>query len=55
MGPATIENTKLAIDVAGEPFTASGDVLVEQGFREAYPYGLKRDEQLPALAEGDVR
>ena len=54
MGPATIENTKLAIDVAGEPFTASGDVLVEQGFREAYPYGHKRDEQLPALAEGDV-
>ncbi len=54
MGPATIENTKLAIDVAGEPFTASGDVLVEAGFREAYPYGLKRDEQLPALEQGDV-
>ena len=54
MGPATIENTKLSIDVAGEPFTASGDVLVEAGFREAYPYGLKRDEQLPALAEGDT-
>ena len=54
MGPATIENTKLSIDVAGEPFAASGDVLVEAGFREAYPYGLKRDEQLPALAEGDV-
>ena len=54
MGPATIENTKLSIDVAGEPFTASGDVLVEAGFREAYPYGLKRDEQLPALKEGDV-
>ncbi len=54
MGPATIENTKLSIDVAGEPFTASGDVLVDPGFREAYPYGLKRDEQLPALAEGDV-
>ncbi len=54
MGPATIENTKLSIDVAGEPFTASGDVLVDAGFREAYPYGLKRDEQLPALSEGDV-
>ena len=54
MGPATIENTKLTIDVAGEPFQASGDVLVSPGFREAYPYGLKRDEQLPALAEGDV-
>ncbi len=54
MGPATIENTKLSIDVAGEPFTASGDVLVDAGFREAYPYGLKRDEQLPALAQGDT-
>ena len=54
MGPATIENTKLSIDVAGEPFTASGDVLVSPGFREAYPYGLKRDEQLPALSEGDT-
>ena len=54
MGPATIENTKLSIDVAGEPFTASGDVLVDAGFREAYPYGLKRDEQLPVLEQGDV-
>ena len=54
MGPATIENTKLSIDVAGAPFTASGDVLVEAGFREAYPYGLKRDEQLPQLAEGET-
>ena len=54
MGPATIENTKLSIDVSGEPFTASGDVLVEAGFREAYPYGLKKDEQLPALSEGDT-
>ena len=54
MGPATIENTKLAIDVSGEPFAASGDVLVEAGFREAYPYGLKKDEQMPPLKEGDV-
>ena len=54
MGPATIENTKIALDVAGESFTASGDVLVDAGFREAYPYGLKRDEQLPALAQGDT-
>ena len=52
--PATTENTKLSIDVSGEPFTASGDVLVDAGFREAYPYGLKRDEQLPPLAEGDA-
>ncbi len=52
MGPATIENTKLSIDVSGEPFAASGDVLVDAGFREAYPYGLKRDEQLPRACRG---
>lgn len=54
MGPATIEGTKLVVDVAGEPFTASGDVLKTPGFREAYPYGLKKDEHLPVLTEGDA-
>ena len=52
--PAVIEGTKLSIDVNGEPFSASGDVLKVPGFRGIYPFGLKRDEQLPALAEGDV-
>lgn len=50
---AVIEGTKVALDVAGEPFVAKGDVLVKEGFRAIYPYGLKRDEQLPALAEGE--
>ena len=54
MGSATIEGTKVTIDVAGEPFTVSGSVLASPGFRAAYPYGLKKDDQLPALAEGDV-
>jgi DNA topoisomerase-1 len=49
---AVIEGTKLAIEVAGEPFVAKGDVLARPGFRAIYPYGLKKDEQLPALAEG---
>ncbi len=51
-GPATIEGTKVNLDVAGEPFVAKGDVLVNPGFREIYPYGLKKDEQLPVLTEG---
>ena len=54
MGPATIENTKLTIDVEGEPFVASGDVLVDAGFREIYPFGMKREEQMPMLSEGDA-
>ena len=49
---AVVEGTKVALDVEGEPFTARGDVLVKPGFRAIYPYGLKKDEQLPSLAEG---
>ncbi len=49
---AVVEGTKVSLDVAGEPFVAKGDVLVELGFRAIYPYGLKKDEQLPALSQG---
>ena len=52
--PAVIEGTKIEIDVAGEPFQASGDVLKVPGFRAVYPFGLKKDEQLPALETGDT-
>ena len=54
MGPAVIEGTKVSLDVAGQPFSAAGDVLKEKGYRAAYPYGLKKDEQLPSLAQGDT-
>ncbi len=53
-GAATIEGTKVTVDVAGEEFVAKGDVLVAPGYRAIYPYGLKKDEQLPALSEGDT-
>ncbi len=52
--PAVIEGTKIEIEVAGEPFQASGDVLKVPGFRAVYPFGLKKDEQLPALETGDT-
>ncbi|MBQ9059312.1 MAG: topoisomerase DNA-binding C4 zinc finger domain-containing protein, partial [Atopobiaceae bacterium] len=51
---AVIEGTKVSLDVEGEPMQASGDVLVKPGFRAIYPFGMKKDEQLPALVEGDV-
>ena len=54
MGPATIEGTKVTFDVNGEPFQASGNVLASPGFRSIYPYGLKKDDQLPELHEGDI-
>jgi len=52
-GPATIEGTRVDLDVRGERFVAKGDVVVAPGFRAIYPYGLRKDEHLPALAEGD--
>jgi DNA topoisomerase-1 len=52
-GPAFIEATRVDIDVAGERFAAKGDVVVTPGFRAVYGYGLKKDEHLPAMAQGD--
>ncbi len=51
---AIVEGTKVSLDVAGQPFVAKGDVLVKPGFREIYPYGLKKDEQLPAMSTGQM-
>ncbi len=51
-GAATIEGTKVMLDVNGEGFAAKGDVLLNKGYREIYPYGLKKDETLPPMEEG---
>ncbi len=51
---AVVEGTKIGVDVAGQPFTAKGDVLVVPGYRAVYQYGMKKDEQMPQLAEGQV-
>jgi DNA topoisomerase-1 len=51
---AVIEGTRVDLDVAGERFVAKGDVVKVPGFRAIYPYGLRKDEHLPALAEGDA-
>ncbi|MDY2788924.1 MAG: DNA topoisomerase I [Atopobium sp.] len=53
MEPAVIEGTKFKITIANELFQASGDVLKVAGYRGVYPFGLKKDEQLPALEKGD--
>lgn len=47
------EKTTVTLDVAGQPFTASGEVVVKAGFRAIYPYGARKEELLPALAAED--
>ena len=55
---ATVEGTKVTLTVRGEssnvdePFVVRGDVTIDPGFRAIYPYGVKKDEQLPRLEEG---
>ncbi len=48
-----VEGTTIRFDVSGEPFTAKGDVVISPGYREIYPYGAKKEEELPALSEGE--
>ncbi len=57
--PAIIEGTKVTLGVKSihkdveEPFVVKGDATLVSGFREIYHYGVKKDEQLPILTEGD--
>lgn len=53
-GPARIEDTTVALDLNGEPFKAKGHVVLSAGYQEIYPFGVKRDEVLPALEPGDT-
>ncbi|MCR5845717.1 MAG: DNA topoisomerase I [bacterium] len=51
---AKVEGTKISLDVEGEPFIARGDNTVQTGFREIYPYGTKKEDELPSLSVGQV-
>lgn len=51
---AVVEGTKVSLDVNGQPFVAKGDVLIKEGFRAIYPFGLKKDEILPPMEVGQT-
>lgn len=50
---AIVEETVVMVDADGEPFKAQGNVIVEPGFRAIYPFGQKKEDQLPPLKVGD--
>ncbi len=52
--PAVLEATKVGLVVGGERFIARGDVVIDAGFRAIYHYGLKKEEHLPKMAEGET-
>jgi len=51
---AKARSTKVTVDCSGEEFVARGDVIVDEGFLKFYPYGRKKDEELPTLREGEI-
>lgn len=51
---AVLESTKVTLDVKGETFNGRGDVMVEPGYRSVYPYGMKKEEQMPQLEAGQT-
>ena len=44
---------KVNFDAGGEPYTATGGVLVEPGWRKVYPYSEAKDHVLPRFTEGE--
>lgn len=49
---ATTESMRLDIDASGEPFFVRGSRVAREGWIRYYPYGRKKDEEIPALVEG---
>lgn len=48
---ATQESIKTSIECGGEPFTANGTRIVEEGWLEFYTYSRRKDEELPKLVK----
>lgn len=50
-GSATIENTKITLDVVGEKFNATGSVIVDPGWMTVGSAG--KEDILPSVSKGD--
>jgi DNA topoisomerase-1 len=51
---ALTENVSVDIDVAGQPFVANGQKIVDIGWKAYYPYSELNEVILPRLSVGDV-
>ncbi len=49
---AVVESMRVDIDASGEPFFVRGGRVAHEGWMRFYPYGRKKDEEIPALTEG---
>ena len=52
--PTKLEVTQVKIDVSGERFNSSGQVILEPGYRSIYTYSKVSENILPSLEKGDT-
>ncbi len=50
---STTESMRIDVDTKGEPFFARGSRVLGEGWLKYYHYSRKKDEELPAVSEGD--
>jgi DNA topoisomerase-1 len=50
---STSESMRVDIDIKGEPFFTRGSHVVDEGWLHYYHYSRKKDEEMPAVSEGD--
>ncbi|MBN1390618.1 MAG: DNA topoisomerase I [Candidatus Thermoplasmatota archaeon] len=51
--PTKLETTQIRIDVSGELFNSSGQVVLEPGYRSIYTFSKVSENTLPLLIQGD--
>lgn len=49
---ASVEGTRIDIEAGGQPFLVKGSRTVKEGWLRYYPYGRRKDEELPLLEKG---
>lgn len=51
---AEIQSIKVGLSIGGEEFTLRGQVIMEMGYLEVYPFEMVEEEYIPELRIGDI-
>ncbi|MEK6821440.1 MAG: DNA topoisomerase, partial [archaeon] len=54
MDDAETLNTSVELDIAAEPFSTTGQIILKPGWKAVYPFSVLKEVILPPLKEGDI-
>lgn len=55
LAPAAVkESTRVDVDINGEPFFVKGEVTLEPGFLDYYPYAKRKEKELARVERGET-